>query len=154
VELADLGRGADGEAIPCEGQAHRPVELAEVCVEYPILGPEDDELTRLVGGDPDGEAELGEDLRERGGVHAPERGRFGRGAVRVHEGLGAGVPESVVEIEGRESDSAAVTGGPRKSSPSVVRGPSDPCKRSAQPTARDGTAGEERQRKVLSDLLT
>ena len=82
AEFPDLDLGAEGQPAAAQGQAHGPLEAAEVGVEVVPLIPHDYKLAGLVGRDQKRDAEVVEQLRQVRRVDAPQlRRRFGLGRV-------------------------------------------------------------------------
>ena len=113
-ELPDLDRGADGEPVAVEGQAHRGLEGAEVGVEVVPLVADHHELAGLVGGDQQRRAELPQQRGEVRRVDGPQRRRVLRlGAAG--SSVGAAGETAVVMISAFHVQGVAL----RKTEPGV-----------------------------------
>jgi len=91
VKFPDLEARAERQPVARDGKPHRAREAAEVRVQALALGPDDDQLARLVGGHQQRDAELIEEGGEVGGMDAAERRRAGLSGSRWPGGFLAAV---------------------------------------------------------------
>ncbi len=125
AEFGDLDRRAQRQPLAIGGHAHRPVEGAEVRVDRGAVGPQDHQLAGLVGAHEQTAAELAQQVREVGRVHAAEHfGDAGRLRFLVRGRLGAGgtADSSAGVFTGASAKGSAHSAeAPRGSPPDAVR---------------------------------